>query len=99
MRGIRLTITFLTLVSVLIYVVVLSSCSGGSAVGSSGSGSNSTSTTTTGSPRIQHVVIIFQENRTPDNLFHGLPNADIANTGVNSSGQMIVMQPTSLVGS
>ena len=99
MRGIRLTITFLTLVSVLIYVVVLSSCSGGSAVGSSGNGGNSTSTTTTGSPRIQHVVIIFQENRTPDNLFHGLPNADIANTGVNSSGQMIVMQPTSLVGS
>ena len=98
MRGIRLTIIFLTLVSVLI-CVVLSSCSGRPAVGSSGSGSNSTSTTTTGSPRIQHVVIIFQENRTPDNLFHGLPNADIANTGVNSSGQMIVMQPTSLVGS
>jgi phospholipase C len=33
--------------------------------------------------------VIFQENRTPDNLFHGLPNADIANTGANSSGQMI----------
>src|SRR5277367_1432892 len=25
---------------------------------------------------IQHVVIIFQENRTPDNLFRGLPGAD-----------------------
>ena len=25
---------------------------------------------------IQHVVIIFQENRTPDNLFYGLPGAD-----------------------
>ena len=23
--------------------------------------------------KIQHVVVIFQENRTPDNLFHGLP--------------------------
>ena len=27
---------------------------------------------------IQHVVVILQENRTPDNLFHGLPGADIA---------------------
>jgi phospholipase C len=39
---------------------------------------------------IQHVVVIFQENRTPDNLFqdpvliaHG---ADIASTGINSKG-------------
>ena len=23
-------------------------------------------------PAVQHVVIIYQENRTPDNLFHGL---------------------------
>ena len=53
----------------------------------------------TGSARIQHVVIIFQENRIPDNLFHGLPNANIANSGVNSSGQTVVLQPTSLLGS
>jgi phospholipase C len=39
--------------------------------------------------RIQHIVIIFQENRTPDNLFHGLPHADIANGGFNSKGQYI----------
>ena len=45
---------------------------------------------------IQHVVIIFQEDRTPDNLFHGLPNADIANTGVNSRGQKITLGPVSL---
>lgn len=47
--------------------------------------------------KIQHVVVIFQENRTPDNLFHGLPNADIAKTGVNSLGQTITLQPVSLV--
>jgi len=41
------------------------------------------------SSKIQHIVIIFQENRTPDNLLHGLPNADIANSGTNSSGQTI----------
>ena len=43
--------------------------------------------------QVQHVVVIFQENRTPDNLFHGLqaylPSADIANSGVNSKGQTI----------
>jgi phospholipase C len=46
--------------------------------------------------KIEHVVIIFQENRTPDNLFHGLPNADIANSGINSLGQTIPLTPISL---
>ena len=47
--------------------------------------------------KIQHVVVIFQENRTPDNLFHGLPNADIANQGISSTGQIIPLAPISLV--
>lgn len=42
---------------------------------------------------ITHVVIIFQENRTPDNLFQDpvliSRGADIVNTGMNSKGQMI----------
>src|SRR5690349_18139540 len=46
--------------------------------------------------KIQHIVIIFQENRTPDNLFHGLPNADIASSGVNSLGQVIPLTPIAL---
>jgi phospholipase C len=46
--------------------------------------------------KIQHIVILFQENRTPDNLFHGLPNADIANSGVNSLGQTIPLTPIPL---
>lgn len=46
--------------------------------------------------QIQHVVIIFQENRTPDNLFHGLPGADIANSGLNSKGQTIPLVMTGL---
>ena len=41
------------------------------------------------SQAIKHVIVIFQENRTPDNLFHGLPGADIASSGINSSGQTI----------
>jgi phospholipase C len=41
----------------------------------------------------QNVVVIFQENRTPDNLFGSnpnfLPGVDIATSGVNSQGQTI----------
>jgi phospholipase C len=46
---------------------------------------------------IKHVVVLFQENRTPDNLFQGLltwpgvtpGNYVIASSGVNSAGQTI----------
>lgn len=51
--------------------------------------------------KINHVVIIFQENRTPDNLFHDpvliSRGADIASSGKNSSGQTIPLTPVSLV--
>jgi phospholipase C len=49
---------------------------------------------------IQHVVIIFQENRTPDNLFHDpvliARGADIASSGLNSIGQRIPLIPIDL---
>jgi phospholipase C len=45
---------------------------------------------------IQHVIIIFQENRSTDNLFQGLPGADIASSGVNSKGQVIPLAPEHL---
>ena len=51
---------------------------------------------------IQHVVVIFQENRTPDNLFqdpvlYNPPrSADIAQSGVNSLGQTIPLSPIDL---
>src|ERR1700687_4233843 len=50
--------------------------------------------------KIQHVVVIFQENRTPDNLFqdpvlisHG---ADIAQSGKDSKGNTIPLKKVSL---
>jgi hypothetical protein len=43
------------------------------------------------------VVVIVQENRTPDNLFHGLPNADIANRGLDSKGETVPLVQVSLV--
>jgi hypothetical protein len=53
-----------------------------------------------GTSKIQHVVIIFQENRTPDNLFQDpvliAAGADIASSGLDSSGQMIPLSAESL---
>ena len=50
--------------------------------------------------QIKHIVIVFQENRTPDNLFHDpvliANGADIASTGLDSSGNTITLAPTSL---
>jgi hypothetical protein len=53
----------------------------------------------TGSP-YSHIVVIFQENRTPDNLFHDsiliARGADIAGSGINSHGQKINLAPVPL---
>ena len=49
---------------------------------------------------IKHVVIIFQENRTPDNLFQDpvliANHADIASSGMNSLGQTVQLTQGSL---
>lgn len=49
---------------------------------------------------IKHVVIIFQENRSTDNLFHDpvliARGADIASSGVNSFGNTIPLTPIDL---
>ena len=64
--------------------------------GCSGSGKGATFTT----GQIEHIVIIFQENRTPDNLFHDpvliAKGADIASSGMDSTGQTIQLSAGSL---
>ncbi len=71
-------------------VAILNSCGGGS----------SSVGTSTPTQKIQHVVVIYQENRTPDNLFQDpvliAAGADIKNTGINSHGQVIQLTPTDL---
>jgi phospholipase C len=51
--------------------------------------------------KINHVVVIFQENRTPDNLFHDpvliSRGADIVSSGLNSQNQVIPLSSISLV--
>jgi phospholipase C len=49
-----------------------------------------------GNGKITHVVIIFQENRSPDNLFNGLPGADTVRQGKNSLGQIVDLRPEPL---
>ncbi|MBV8344986.1 MAG: hypothetical protein JO190_08360 [Candidatus Eremiobacteraeota bacterium] len=46
--------------------------------------------------KIQHVVIIIQENRSFDNLFHDFPGADSADYGKMSTGSWVKLQPESL---
>jgi phospholipase C len=47
-------------------------------------------------PKVQHVVIIFQENRTVDDLFNGFPGADTATSGQTSTGTIVQLQPIGL---
>jgi phospholipase C len=46
--------------------------------------------------KIQHVVIIFQENRTTNDLFNSLAGANTVQTGKNSQGQTVHLQPRPL---
>ena len=49
-----------------------------------------------GNGKIQHVIVIVQENRTVDNLFNGFPGADTVQSGKNSYGTTVPLQPVSL---
>jgi phospholipase C len=77
------------------FVILQSGCAGGGDVGPGPSAFASPTIPPTTTP-IKHIVIIIQENRSPDNLFHGLPGADIANTGKDSHGHTIVLHPIPL---
>jgi phospholipase C len=82
----------------------LTACSGGGGAGTGpGPIPNPNPTPTpasTPTPRpsaqIQHVVIIFQENRTVDNLFNGFPGADTVTSGLNSAGATVPLQQIDL---
>ncbi len=54
------------------------------------------SVTPVGAATIKHIVIIFQENRTPDNIFNGYPGMDTVTSGTNSHGQTIPLAPVDL---
>ncbi len=47
-------------------------------------------------PKIDHVVIIFQENRSVDNLFNGFRGADTVRSGTNSKGETVALRAVPL---
>ncbi|MEO9097909.1 MAG: alkaline phosphatase family protein [Candidatus Baltobacteraceae bacterium] len=49
-----------------------------------------------GSGKIQHIVIVVQENRSFDNLFQGYPGANTQPYGYDSSGNQIALKPVGL---
>ncbi|HLX26498.1 MAG TPA: alkaline phosphatase family protein [Candidatus Cybelea sp.] len=51
---------------------------------------------TTGAGKIDHVIIIVQENRSFDNLFAGLRGADTQPYGYDSQGKKIALAPITL---
>jgi phospholipase C len=48
------------------------------------------------SSKIQHIVIIVQENRSFNNLFYGFPGAHTASYGYESNGTKVTLQPVGL---
>ncbi len=48
------------------------------------------------SSKIQHIVIIIQENRSFDNLFQGFPGADTQSYGYISTGAKVALKPVRL---
>src|SRR3984893_76541 len=82
----------------LVAALALTACGGGGATGGPGPlpGPTPTPAPTRGPAKIQHVVIIFQENRTVDNLFNGFPGADTVTSGQNSAGVTVALQPIDL---
>jgi phospholipase C len=48
------------------------------------------------SSKIQHIVIIVQENRSFNNLFYGFPGAKTAKYGYDSNGKKVTLEPVGL---
>lgn len=98
----------MTSVRVVVFAIVLLAI--GSTVASLNGCGGTGGTTPHSTGKIQHVVIVFQENRTPDNLFQGLCTAnggvpgcgtsstqyDLAQRGKDSTGNTIQLKQVDL---
>jgi phospholipase C len=78
--------------------IVLAGCASGpqSSLPYMKSGAAARALSGTGAGKITHVIFVVQENRSFDNLFQGYPGADTVSQGMNSNGQTITLQPSSL---
>jgi phospholipase C len=92
------------LLAVSLFLLNLNGCgSVGVCTPSSGDDNACSQTTTINPPpskKVEHVVVLFQENRSTDNFFHDpvlmRRGADIASSGLNSKGQTIPLKPIPL---
>jgi phospholipase C len=82
----------------LIFLVAVAGCGGGGGTGAGPvvPGPTTAPSTKRASDVIKHVVVIVQENRSFDNLFHGFPGADTVSSGKASDGSTVQLQPVSL---
>jgi len=55
------------------------------------------SPTPSGSSPIQHVVIVLQENRTLENIFHAYPGANTVDYGLDHNGNKVTLTATHLM--
>jgi phospholipase C len=81
----------------LLIAALLSACSSGGSLPSAVSGLGRSPSGRLSNSTITHVIIMIQENRTFDNLFHGFPGADYADTGVTSNGKVVRLKAGHLV--
>jgi phospholipase C len=83
--------------SLVVCVALLSGCGGSQPpLTFRESGASLSGATATAGGKIKHIVYIVQEGRSFDNLFQGYPGADTVSKGMNSKGQTITLQPSSL---
>ena len=77
----------------------LCGCGGGGGSTSAGSAAipvTAPTPTPANAPKIAHVVVVIQENRSVDNLFQGFPGADTAATAPTQAGGTVALRPVRL---
>lgn len=78
------------------FVIAVAGCSRFAVSNAVPQGPQSTEPLVLGGHKIQHVIVIVQENRTVDNLFNGFPGANTARSGKNSAGETVYLRAVPL---
>src|SRR5579871_2783703 len=77
------------------FAVALASCGGNAAMAPAALQPNAT-VHSSSNGKINHIVIVVQENRSFNNLFYGFPGARTATYGYTSTGQKVTLRPIGL---
>jgi phospholipase C len=76
---------------------LLAGCGGGSSGGGSGPSTvPTTAPTIAPTSPIQHIIVVVQENRTPDQLFQAFPGADTQSYGYDHNGNKVPLREVPL---